>query len=104
MTTLQLLPEPVTITLSLPYDLPPQQWAEVDRVFKSLHGWIGYSSDQIPQWFGDQKAKQFIWGSIEPSGLLIEGQMNIRIWIGWISVLCSRLSLALQMEIRDAES
>jgi hypothetical protein len=92
----------MTITLSLPYDLSREQWAAVGSVFQSMDGWLGYKQpDNTPQWYGDESAERFVWASVEPSGLLIEGNLEPSLWTGWISVLCSRLSLALQMEIRD---
>ena len=94
----------MTITLNLPYDLSRQQWAAVDSVFEGMDGWLGYDQrDNTPQWYGDEPATQFVWASVEPSGLLVEGNLEPSLWTGWISVLCARLSLALQMEIRDAE-
>ncbi len=94
----------MTITLTLPYDLSREQWATVDRVFKSMEGWRGTDPhDNTPRWYGDESADQFIWASIEPSRLLVEGKLEPGLWTGWISVLCARLTLALQMEVRDAE-
>ena len=94
----------MTITLSLPHNLTPEQLAAVDRVFQSMDEWLGYSqADNTPQWYGDELAERFVWASREPSGLLVEGNLEPSFWTAWISVLCSRLTLALQMEIRDAE-
>ena len=94
----------MTITLNLPYDLSEEQWAAVERVYQSLDGWLDTGPvDGPPRWYGDESSDQFISASIEPSGLLIEGKIEHELWTGWISVLCARLSLALQMEIRDAE-
>ena len=94
----------VTITLLLPYDLSLDQWASMDRVFRSTDGWLGYRpEDNTPQWYGNKSAERFVWASVEPDGLLLEGNSEATLWTGWISVLCSRLSLALQMEGRDVE-
>jgi hypothetical protein len=94
----------MTITLSLPYDLTPEQWTAVDQVFRNMDGWLGYNpADNTPCWYGNESERRFVSASMEPSGLLIDGNLGIAEWTGWISVLCSRLSLALQMEIRDAE-
>lgn len=95
---------PVTITLTLPYDLSANQWAAVDAVFRGMDGWIGYSPDgTTPQWFGSESDKRYVWASVEPSGLLVAGDLEPGLWTGWISVLCARLSLALGIEVRDAE-
>jgi hypothetical protein len=94
----------MSITLNLPYDLTEEQWRIVDEVYRRMDGWIGYSSiDQTPQWYGTESDPQYIWASIEPSGLLIEGKLDSRRWTGWISVLCARLTLQLSREIYDAE-
>ena len=94
----------MNITLSLPYDLTEQQWESVDRIFRAMNGWIGYAtSDNTPQWFGTEGENSFICGSIEPSGLLLNAKLDTAQWIAWITVLCSRLTLELGIEIRDAE-
>jgi hypothetical protein len=94
----------MNITLSLPYDLTEDQWTIVDEVFRSMPGWIGYNpDDNTPQWYGMESSKQFIWTSVEPSGLLVEGNLDPALWTGWISVLCARLSLRLGFEVCDAE-
>lgn len=93
----------MTITLSLPYDLTDEQCAAVDEVYRSMDGWIGYASaDGLPQWYGSESEERFVTASVEPSGLQIDGRLPPAEWTGWISVLCSRLSLALGMEIHDA--
>lgn len=93
-----------SITLNLPYDLNEKQWKAVSRVFEEMDGWIGESeNDNIPQWYGTDSSPMYVWASVEPGGLLINGNLNDAHWIGWISVLCARLSLALQIEVHDAE-
>ena len=93
----------MTITLSLPYDLSPNQWEIVLAVFRSMDGWIDDDATDIPRWYGRETDDRFISASVEPSGLLLEGNLEPVHWTGWISVLCSRLSRELDMEIRDAE-
>jgi hypothetical protein len=93
-----------TITLSLPYDLNELQWAAVDEVYRNMDGWIGYDSvDNTPRWFGSESDARFVSASVEPSGLQLDGRLPSAEWTGWTSVLCLRLSLALGMEIRDAD-
>lgn len=93
-----------TVTLNLPYDLSEAQWQAVDEVFQSMDGWLGYSdADRIPRWYGAENDDRFIWASVEPSGLLIEGNVEAKLWTGWISMLCARLSLRLNREVCDAE-
>jgi hypothetical protein len=93
----------IDITLNLPYDLTPVQWKRVVAVYESMDGWIGVNeSDNTPQWYGRDGDERFVGASVEPSGLLVFGNLEHAHWTGWVSVLCARLSLALQMEIRDA--
>lgn len=92
------------ITLSLPYDLSAEQWKIVDEVFRGMDGWIGYSeADNTPQWYGPDPSPQYVWASVEPSGLLVSRKLPEFLWIEWISVLCARLSLRLGFEVRDAD-
>jgi hypothetical protein len=94
----------MTITLSLPYDLSPSQWAAAVDVFRGMDGWLGFNpADNTPQWYGRESDERYVWASVEPSGLLVEGNLDSDLWTGWLTVLCARLSLALGMEIRDAE-
>jgi hypothetical protein len=92
-------------TLNLPYDLTTEQWAIVDEVFRSMDGWIGYNhqADNTPQWYGSDPGPRYVWASVEPSGLLVSSNLPELHWIGWLTVLCARLSLRLGFEVRDAE-
>ncbi len=92
------------ITLYLPYDLTKEQWSTVNDVFQSMDGWVGYDeADNTAQWYGKNSSERYVWASVEPSGLLVEGNLPAEHWTGWISVLCARLSLKLGIEVRDAE-
>jgi hypothetical protein len=94
----------MTITLSMPYDLSASQWAAVDEVFRGMDGWLGYSpADNTPQWYGRESDERWVWASVEPSGLLVEGELDPDLWTAWLTDLCARLSLALGLEVRDAE-
>jgi len=92
-----------TITLNLPYDLPDEKWDQVQKVYESMNEWKGFITDGCPTWYGTESENQFIWASVEPSGLLITGQISDDLWTGWLTVLCAKLSIALNMEIHDAE-
>jgi hypothetical protein len=94
----------MTITLSLPYDLTSEQWAVVDEVFRSMDGWLGYTDgDNTPQWYGSESSDRYVWASVEPGGLLLEGNLEPEHWTGWISVLCARPSRRLDLDVCDAE-
>lgn len=91
-----------SITLNLPYDLSPDDWKKVSAVYQQMEGWIDCSGH--PCWFGTEKDERYIVASVEPSGLVLTGHISDMIWIGWITVLCAKLTLALGREIHDADS
>jgi hypothetical protein len=90
-----------SITLNLPYDLAEDEWEKVEAVFRTMDGWL--EAIDHPTWFGTDKDHPYIWASVEPSGLLLEGELEPGLWTGWLTVLCARLTLALGREIHDAE-
>lgn len=90
-----------SITLNVPYDLPEADWQKIAAVYKSMDGWL--ENEISPAWYGTDKDHRYIWASVEPSGLLIEGEIDPGLWTGWISVLCAKLTHALGREIHDAE-
>jgi len=92
-----------SITLSLPYDLSEDEWKKVEAVYKSINGYIEPTENNVPSWYGTENDARYIWVSMEPSGLLCEGKIESDIWVGWLTQICSRLSLALNREISDAE-
>ncbi len=91
-----------SITLNLSYDLSDSDWKKVMSVYKQMDGWI--DNRDFPYWFGTEEDDQCITASIEPSGLVVTGNVNESVWFGWVTVLCSKLTLALSREIHDAES
>lgn len=90
-----------TITLNVPINLSSEEWAKVATVYRQLDGWVVES--EWPRWYGDESADRFIWVSAEPSGLLFSGEVEPSLWVGWVTVLCAKLSLALGREVHDAE-
>lgn len=90
-----------SITLNVPINLDAEEWKKIEAIYKTMDGWIGDSNSAC--WYGREDDVRHIWASAEPSGLLFEGVMEHGLWTGWISVLCSRLTLALGREIHDAE-
>jgi len=90
-----------TITLNLPYDLSRADWDKVAAVYSRMDGWL--NNPQGACWYGTPGSSKCIYASVEPSGLLLEAELDGRLWIGWISVLCARLTHALGREVHDAE-
>jgi hypothetical protein len=90
-----------SITLNLPYDLTDSEWAKVLAVYRSMDGWL--EGQELPCWFGSLDSAQFVAASVEPSGLLIEGNLEPLLFRGWVTKLCAKLTAALGREVYDAE-
>lgn len=90
-----------SITLNLPYDLSAEEWKKVTNVFEQLDGWMNHSEYMC--WYGTDDDEEYICASVEPSGLLLQGSVSDETWVGWVSKLCAKLSLALSREVYDAE-
>ena len=90
-----------SITLNLPYDLTDAQWAKVQAVYESMDGWI--PDQEIASWFGSLNSPQYVVASVEPGGLLLEGNLESLYFRGWLTKLCARLTVVLGLEIHDAE-
>lgn len=90
------------MTLNVPYNLSEEAWGRIANVYRSMDGWI--ESADLPRWFGDEDAPQHIWASVEPSGLLVEGNLENDAWAEWTVLLSTRLSAALGFEVRDADA
>jgi hypothetical protein len=93
---------PHTITLNVRYDWPESDWQKVYAVYQTMPGW--QSGRNTPSWFGDAGDDEYIVASVEPSGLLLEAQLEAALWSEWLTKLCARLSQELGREIHDAES
>ena len=92
---------PNVITLNLRYDWPESDWAKVYAVYQSMPGW--QPGQAVPAWFGGHGDVQYIVASVEPSGLVLEARLDAAFWVGWLTLFCARLSLALGREVHDAE-
>ena len=90
-----------SITLNLPYDLSKSEWDKVSTVYKSMDGWL--NNNEQAYWYGTEEDNEYIYASVEPSGLVICGKVNEMIWLGWVTKICAKLSCALNREIYDAE-
>jgi hypothetical protein len=89
-----------SITLNVPINLSSEDWQKVAAVYTTLDGWLGDTDS--PYWYGREGDARHIWASAEPSGLLFCGRVESGLWMGWVTVLCARLSLALGREVYDA--
>ena len=87
------------ITLNIPYDLSEQERAKVSTVNESMDGWLGNKNG--PDWYGQEGDARYMRASDEPSGIQFCGEVETPVWIGWLTVLCARMSLALGREVHD---
>ena len=92
-----------SIRLNVPYDLPAIEWKKIEDVYRTMDGFIQAENTDYQYWYGDENSDRYITVSVEPSGFAFEALIEEAIWIGWLTILCSRLSLALGREVRDAE-
>jgi len=90
-----------SITLNLPYDLSASEWAKVMVVYESMEAWV--PGQALPCWFGPLGSAVYLAASVEPSGLLLEGNLDPLLFRGWVTKLCARLTLALGREVYDTE-
>ena len=89
-----------SITLNLPYELSDAEWGKISTVYRSMDGWI----EDHSSWFGPPESEQYVTASSEPSGLLVEANIDPIHFRGWLTKLCARLTAALGREVYDAEA
>ncbi|RZU47028.1 hypothetical protein EV700_1417 [Fluviicoccus keumensis] len=90
-----------SITLNLPNDLADFEWAKVMAVYETMDAWV--AGQELPCWFGPLDSSRYLAASVEPSGLLLEGNLEPLVFRGWVTKLCAKLTLALGREVYDAE-
>lgn len=91
-----------SVTLNVSYELPDDVWSKIAIEYERMPGWLGYENG-IPIWFGREGDPENISASVEPSGLLIDGEMEAGKWRDWVDQLCSNLSTVLGYQVKDAE-
>ncbi|MBU2713188.1 hypothetical protein [Zooshikella harenae] len=89
-----------SITLNIPHDLSDEEWEKISEVYRNMDGWI--DGIDFPYWYGTESDDRYISVSYEPSGLLFTGKVNDDLWVGWLTQICAKLSIALRREIHDA--
>jgi len=92
-----------SITLNIRYDMPTDMWDKLSQVYESLPGWRGYILDGCPVWASLTEPERSISASVEPSGLLIDGDMPEKEFDAWISTFMQEASKALGFQVKDAE-
>jgi hypothetical protein len=91
-----------SITLNLPYELTDSQRTKVLAVYRAMDGWV--EGQELPCWFGTLNDSQFVVASVEPSGLVVSGNLEPLLFRGWLTKLCAKLTAALGREVYDAEA
>ncbi len=76
--------------LNVRHDLPIDILEKVVLVYKRMPGWLGFGKDGtekegIPCWFSYNEDEKYVLGSIEPSGLHFEANMDKGEWMDWKS-------------------
>ncbi|MFV0664013.1 hypothetical protein [Denitromonas sp.] len=89
------------ITLNIRYDIPDEEWEKIGEVYRSMDGWL--DGQEYPYWYGTESDPRYISASVEPGGIQFCGEIEPDIWVGWLTVLCAKLTQALGREIHDAE-
>ena len=90
-----------SITLNLPCDLTDEEWAKVAAVYRAMGDCI--EGQEVACWFGPPESSRFVSASVEPSGLVIQGNIEPGHFRGWVTKLCAKLTAALGREVYDAE-
>lgn len=67
-------------------------WSRLDQIYRALPGWVGPGADGCPWWFGADETGQFLWASVEPSGLMVHGRLPQESWRTWDEAFRQRVS------------
>ncbi len=92
-----------SITLNIRYDMPSSSWAALVEVYESMPGWQGSGEDDCPIWRPDGPDGGEISASVEPSGLLFDASVSEVTWEHWLSDFIQRATIALRMQVKDAD-
>lgn len=93
-----------SVTFNIPYDLLPAKWQALIEVYKAMPGWVeGTDRDGCPMWWPDGNTAGMIGASVEPSGLLMTGNVSRTTWQRWMAEFEQRATNALGFRVHDAE-
>ena len=92
-----------SITLNIRYDLPDDVWEKIGEVYSTMPGWKGYINDNCPVWESSSDSTKSISASVEPSGLVIEGNFETNEFNNWVGEFCQKTSELVGYEVKDAE-
>lgn len=75
-----------SVTFNIPHDLLPANWQALIEVYKAMPGWVdGTDRDGCPMWWPNGSTAGMIGASVEPSGLLMTGNVSHTTWERWIA-------------------
>ena len=84
--------------LNITVELEAEQWAKLPGIYSRMPGWIGFDEQGIPCWFSKDwrnNSVKIITASLEPPGLVFEGQLETDEWNSWINLFKELASAAL---------
>ena len=80
------------ICLNIHYTAPPEVWEQIGAVYQSMDYWNGMNAEGLPSWKGDGID---LCTSLEPGGILLEGEMPDAVWDIWYAELKAKLTAQL---------
>ena len=93
----------VSRTYNVGYKMPEADWQKLVAVYQQLPGFRGNDDSGSPTWFGREGDVKYLWASVEPSGLLVEGVLDDSEWQAWDAAFRASASRALGFEVKDAD-
>lgn len=93
----------VSRTYNISYEIPDAAWEKLATVYQQLPGFCGNDSNGCPTWFGREGDARYLWASVEPSGLLVEGVLDDFEWQAWDAAFRAAASRVLGFEVREAD-
>lgn len=62
-------------------------WSKLSEIYSRLPVQIKVDGIGHPAWFGEEsKHHEYLWASVEPSGLQVAGQLHFEDWYRWEKV------------------
>lgn len=61
-----------------------EMWGRLSEIYSMLPAQIKVDGAAQPAWFGEEdKHHEYLWASVEPSGLQVVGRLNSADWYEW---------------------
>ena len=88
------------VTLNIDYDMHLDDWTDLFEVYKSMKGWVGFSEDGSGNWFGKEEDDEYIIATASATGLMLEAEIDYKIWQPWVIEFIAKASEALGYEVK----